>query len=89
MAVSKDGGKTKGMSRWATDRVQPTNSGKNANIGGGMSKGRGNIGSLSQLTRKTHKGSGNKGTLKSLLTGTKRTGKMPRPSMMSKPLRRS
>jgi len=68
------------------NRANPTNSGANANIGGGMSKGSGKIGSLSDLTRKTHKGSGNKGTLKSLLKGTSKTG--PQPGINQGPLRK-
>ena len=59
------------------NRANPTNSGANANIGGGMDKGSGKIGSLSQLNRKASHGSGSKGTLKSLLKGTGKTGKQP------------
>lgn len=88
MALSRDNGKTGGKTRWARERVQPTNTKKTSAIGAGMSKGRGNIGSLSELTRKTHKGSGNKGTTASLVAGTKKTGPMPRPSMMRGPLRK-
>jgi hypothetical protein len=81
MALSRDGGKTGGKSRWARESVQPVNSGANANIGAGMSTGSGSKGSLSQLTRKTHKGTGSKGSLRSLLAGTRKTGKTPFPSM--------
>jgi hypothetical protein len=88
MALSRDGGKTGGKSRWARDKVQPTNAGRNTNIGGGMSKGSGSKGSLSQLTRKTHKGTGSKGTLRSLLSGTRKSGKSPFPSMARGPLRK-
>ena len=88
MAVSKNGGKSKGLSRWATDRVQPVNSGKNANIGGGMHKGTGNIGSLSQLTRQASHGSTQKsGMAKKLASGTGKTGSQPFPSMARGPLR--
>lgn len=81
MALSKDGGKTGGKSRWARDSVQPVNSGANANIGAGMSTGSGSKGSLSQLQVKSSRGSGSKGSLKSLLSGTRSTGKSPFPSM--------
>lgn len=91
MATSRDGGKTKGMSRSSRDNVQPVNGGKgNGNVpqlASAASHGSGNKGSLSSLTRKTHKGSGNRGTLKSLVSGTKKTGKSPFPSMGKGPLR--
>lgn len=47
----------------------------------GMSNGRSYGKSLSQLTRKTHKGSGSKGTTKTLVAGTRKTGNQPFPSM--------
>lgn len=86
MAVSKDGGKTKGMSRWATDRVQSVNSGKNANIGGGMSKGTGNKGSLSQLNRQASHGSSSKRGTR-MNAGSGKTGPQSFPSMARGPLR--
>lgn len=81
MALSRDGGKTGGKSRFGRERNQSVNSGPNANIGGGMSKGSGSKGSLSSLLTKTHRGSGSKGSLKSLVSGTRKTGKTPFPSM--------
>lgn len=90
MGLSTDNGKTKGMSRWARDRVQPVNGGKKSMSAakGAMSSGSGSKGSLSELTRQTHKGSGSKGSSKSLLKGTRdATGKTPFPSMGRGPLR--
>ena len=81
MALSRDGGKTGGKSRWARNNVQAVNAGPNANIGAGMSSGTGSKGSLSQLQTKSSKGSGNKGSLRSLLRGTHSTGKTPFPAM--------
>jgi hypothetical protein len=73
------------MSRWARDNVQPTNAGKTSMAGAkaAMHNGSGNKTIASSgLTRKSSKGSGNKGTLRSLLSGTRdATGKMPFPSM--------
>ena len=43
--------------------------------------------SLSQLNRKASHGTGSKGTLKSLVAGTKKTGKSPFPSMAKGPVR--
>ena len=47
----------------------------------------GGKGTLKSLTRKTHKGTGNKGTTASLVAGTKKTGKSPFPSMARGPVR--
>ena len=56
----------------------------------GMSKGRSSgRGSLSQLTSKAHKGSGSKGSLSTLVAGTRKTGKQPFPSMARGPLRKN
>jgi hypothetical protein len=75
-------------SRWARDKVQPVNKGRSSNAGGGMSKGRGNIGSVSQLARQaSHGTTTSSGMARKLNSGTSKTGAQPFPSMAKGPLR--
>ena len=64
----------------------PTRSSSRANNTVRRSTG-GPRGTLKSLTRKTHKGSGNKGTTASLVAGTRKTGNSPFPSMARGPVR--